>query len=210
MLLLHLPWSSHHALLLVCFIKVAEKFQDSVSNREGCLVNVLFAYVLWIQVGSLVLELTAVRVRSAVFAVKLVSNNPNKNLVFHKNSVFVFLEGDIKLKSSVVGGPGVVALVALKLKKALLQPLHDKEVFVIPSLAVLREKSGEGLLVRPLDANPLEALVLAELSGHELVLNRQFAINVVLDLFDGRVSLVVGLSQRDLEPISNFEDVSVL
>ena len=109
-----------------------------------------------------------------------------------------------------MGRPGVVALVALKLKKAFLESLDNEEVFVIPLLRVLSEESCEGLLVRPLDANPLEALVLAELSCHQLVLDRQFAIHVVLDLLNGRVSLMISLSQWNLEPIGDFEDVSVL
>ena len=177
------------------------------------MVNVLLADVLLVQDRSLKLKLTGVRELLAVFTIELVSDNPNENFVFHENPVLIFLEGDVELKSTVVRRPGVITLVAPKLEVALLQTLHDKEFLVVPIVVVLLEEPGESSLVRPLNTDPLECLLLR--AHGELILNRQLAVNIVFDLLNGSVALflrasVLLIGQRHLEPVGNFEDISSL
>ena len=102
MLLLHLPRSSEHLLLLIVIVEVPEKLQDSISNREGGLVDVLLADVLLVKDRTFELKLARVRELLAVFTIELVRDNPNKNFVLHQNAVFVLLECDVELKRAVV------------------------------------------------------------------------------------------------------------
>ena len=175
------------------------------------MIDVLLADVLLVQDRSLKLKLTGVRELLAVFTIELVSDNPNENFVFHENPVLVFLEGDVELKSTVVRRPGVITLVAPKLEVALLQTLHDKEFLVVPIVVVLLEEPGESSLVRPLNTDPLECLLLR--THGELILNRQLAVNIVFDLLNGSVALfllttVLLIGQGHLEPVCHFENVS--
>ena len=83
-----------------------------------------------------------------------------------------------------MSGPGVAALVAVELEVTLLQALDDKELRPIPAVFVFDEELGEGLLTRPLNTNPLERLLLSVLVHVNLVLNRELAVDVVLDLLN--------------------------
>lgn len=116
--------------------------------------------MLLVQNRSFELKLARVRELFAVFAIELVRNNPNENFILHEDAVLVLLESDVELKGAVVGGPGMVALVAPKLEVPLLQALHNKELLVVPVVLVFFKEAGEGSLVRPLNADPLERLLL--------------------------------------------------
>lgn len=124
------------------------------------MVNVLFADVLLIKDRSFELKLARVRELFAVFTIELVRDNPNENFILHQNAVFVLFESDVELKGAVVGGPGMVALVAPKLEVPLLETLDDKELLVVPVVVVFLKEASEGSLVRPLYTDPLEGLLL--------------------------------------------------
>ena len=103
MLLLHLSWASEHLFLLIVIIEVPKKFQNSISNRKGGLINVLLADVLLVKDRTFELKLARVRELLAVFTIELVRDNPNKNFILHQNAVFVLFESDVELKRAVVG-----------------------------------------------------------------------------------------------------------
>ena len=73
--------------LALLLLEVAKELEDGVSNAERCLVNVLFAYVFSVHVHTLKLELSRRRMLLAVNTIKLVRNNPNKNLVLQQNAI---------------------------------------------------------------------------------------------------------------------------
>lgn len=81
-----------------------------------------------------------------------------------------------------MGGPGVVALIAVKLEVALFESLHNKELVVVPFVFILVEEPSKCLFARPLHANPLQTLLLAELAWG--VLHRQLSVYIVLNLLD--------------------------
>lgn len=116
--------------------------------------------MLLVQDCSFELKLAGVRELLAVFAIEFVRDNSNENFILHEDAVFVLLEGDVELKGAVVGGPGVVALVAPKLEVPLLQALHDKELLVVPVVVVFLEEAREGSLMGPLNTDPLQGLLL--------------------------------------------------
>ena len=90
-----------------------------------------------------------------------------------------------------MSAPSVIALITPKFKKPFLKALHNKEVLVVPVVTIFLEEPGNGLLWRPLNANPLEDMVLSVVSHHGLVLDREFSVNVILNLLDRRVSLQI-------------------
>ena len=116
--------------------------------------------MLLIKDRSFELKLARVRELFAVFTIELVRDNPNENFILHQNAVFVLFESDVELKGTVVGGPGMVALVAPKLEVPLLEALDDKELLVVPVVVVFLKEASEGSLVRPLYTDPLEGLLL--------------------------------------------------
>ena len=116
--------------------------------------------MLLVKDRSFELKLAGVRELLAVFAIQLVRDNPNENFILHEHAVLVLLEGDVELKGAVVGGPGVVALVAPKLEVPFLQALDDKELLVVPVVVVFLKEASKGSLVRPLYTDPLEGLLL--------------------------------------------------
>lgn len=138
--------------------------------------------MLLIKDRSLELKLARVCELLAVLTIELVRDNPNENFILHENPVLVFLEGDVELKSTVVRRPGVITFVAPKLEVALFESLDDEEFLTVPVIVVFLEESGERSLVCPLNADPLEGLLLRP--HRELILNRQLAINIVFNLLN--------------------------
>ena len=107
----------------------------------------------------------------------------------------------------------MVTLVAPKLEVSFLQALDNKELLVVPVVVVFLKETGEGSLVRPLNADPLEGLLLRSL--HNLILDGQFAVYIVFNLLNGGVALflthirpVLLVGQRHLEPVCHFKNVS--
>jgi hypothetical protein len=90
-----------------------------------------------------------------------------------------------------VSAPCVVALIAPKFKKSFLQALHNKEVLVVPVVTIFLEEPGKGLLRRPLNAYPLEDMVLSVVAHHGLVLDGELSVNVIFNLLDRRVPLQI-------------------
>ena len=213
MLLLHFSGTLEAVLLLVIVGEIAQQLKNSVPNWKTSLVNILLPNVFSVQSGAFELELATICERGAVLAVKFVRNNPNKNFVLHKDTISIFLEGDIKLKCSVVSAPCVVTLVTPKLKEPFLQTLHNEEIFVVPVVTVLVEETSKCFLGCPLNTNPLEHLVLSVLAHHCLVLDWQFTVYVVFDLFNGRVtpcSIICPFLEWCLKPVGYFENIPCL
>lgn len=110
--------------------------------------------------------------------------------------------------------------IAPKLKVTFLQSFYDKELCVIPFILVFYEEPSKCFFTCPFDTNPFKLLLIAKLSLHHLVLNRQLTINVIFNLLYRRVSslsfcvlllvLLLLLRKRDLKPIGNFKYVSLL
>jgi hypothetical protein len=144
-----------------------------------------------------------------------ISDDPNKYLILHEHAVFVFLKSDIKLKGSVVSGPGVAASVAPVFEVASLQTLYHKELAIVPFAIVFLKEFGEDTLARPFHGDPLKRLELALCSCSYLVLDGQLSVDIVLDLLDGRVSTLLRvlyswLLNRHLKPVGYFKYVPFL
>jgi len=105
----------------------------------------------------------------------------------------------------------MITLVAPKFKEPFLDSLYNEKVFIVPVVTILQEEASEGLLWRPLNAYPFEDLVMPLHSHHGLVLDWQFAINVIFNLLDRcvppRVCFLV--SDWHLKPVCYFKNVSL-
>ena len=103
-----------------------------------------------------------------------------------------------------MGTPSVGALLAEELEETFLGSLGHEEGIAVPLATVLVEELGECFLRGPLDEDPLECLLLPH---EELILERQLAINVVLDLLNAGIPRLVRSRHWLLEPVSYFENV---
>ena len=149
----------------------------------------------------------------AIFAVLLKSNYPNENFILHKEAIRGLLKSDENLECTEFGAPGVSALFAFIIKKARLGPLQNKELFTVPlAFVFLHEKTRKCFFARPFDRNPLNTQGTTDsllLVIHKL--HRYFAVHIVFDWLDSRVTqvyLMHGL--LSLKPVRHFVNITLL
>ena len=80
--------------------------------------------------------------------------------------------------------PCVRASGTSKFKESFLQPLDNKEIITVPVFTILLEEPCERFLMCPLDADPFQTFLLAELVSHLPILDWKFAVHVVFDLLN--------------------------
>lgn len=102
----------------------------------------------------------------------------------------------------------------VEFKVSFLKSLGYKELCVVPLSIIFNKELCKCLLTGPLDADPLESLLLlTKHIVHKLILNRELAIDVIFNLLNGRVSLLIVtrlLLQCNLKPICYFKNVPFL
>ena len=125
MLFLHFSWSHEAALVPVIRWKVPKDLKNRVANTIARVINVLSANMLRSKLGALELILTRFCKEGTVFAVQLVRDNSDKNFIFQKNSILVFLKGNVKFKRAVMSTPRMITFITPEFKKAFLDPLNN-------------------------------------------------------------------------------------
>jgi len=183
------------------------------------MINILFTNVLRTKFSTFELILSRLREQHAIFTIKLISNNSNKHFVFHQEPIFIFFESNIEFKSTVMSAPSMVTFIAPELKETFFRSFFNLKLLVIPLVLIMLTKHpGKCFLWSPFDRNPFK-LLLGH-SWYRLHLNWKFAVNVVLNLFNGRVRsisillvhwmIIRVLGNRNLKPISYFKNISLL
>jgi hypothetical protein len=120
------------------------------------MIYVLTPNVLWSQLGPLKLILSSFGKKSAIFTIKLVGNNSNKNLILHQNALFVLFKSDIKFEGAIMSTPGMITLIATELKKSFLNSFNYEEFIVVPlHLIIFAKEPGKCLLRGPFNRDPL-------------------------------------------------------
>lgn len=115
----------------------------------------------------------------------------------------------------------MIAFIAPEFEKSFFGSFLDLKLFVVPLIfVVLAKESSKSFLRGPSYRNPFQ-LLLGE-AWYRLHLDWEFSINIVLNLLNGRVRSIfltssplrrlntLILGDRNLKPISHFENISLL
>ena len=167
--------------------QISENFQNSVTDREACQINILKSYVFWVIALSFESKLSGGSELFTRFAILLISYYSHKYFILHQIAILCLLKCNEKLKRAELSDPGVSTAGALKLKIATLLSLQNKKLVSVPLLFVFHFKYFcKRFLTCPLNLNPLHSLTLRRYR------NILMAINVVFNLLYiclGRFSL---------------------
>ena len=144
-------------LLLVS--QVTKNFQNSITNRKWCLIDVLTTNVLWFQSITSKLKLAWISPDFTIDAIKFIRNDSYKYLIFHQESIRVFLEANIKFECSIMGTPWMIAFITPKFKEPFLNSFFYSKFITIPFIFIFRtKKSGKCFLWSPFDSDPFKGL----------------------------------------------------
>ena len=136
--------------------QITKNLEYRISNWKTSKINIFFTYMFSrLCLCSFKCKRTRISKLNTIFTVLFICDDPNKNFIFHQNTIFVFFERNEKFKSSKFSTPSMTALITLKFKVSCLFSFYDEKLIAIPLIIILRAKKiRKGFFTGPLNRNP--------------------------------------------------------
>ena len=190
--LLHLSnFLSAISFFILLVSQIPKNFQNRITNRKWCLINVLTTNVLRLKSVTSKLKLAWIRPKCTIFAIKLICNNSYKYLIFHQESINVFLKANIKFESSIMSTPRMIAFITPKFKEPFLNSLFYSKFIIVPFIFIFTtKKSRKCFLWCPFNRNPFKGLRGTTRHTAKLIsqlwdnCNWNFSIDIIFNLLN--------------------------